>query len=76
MLEGDIEVRQDLGMCLDEGRQCGREGIGMDIEETDPKVAVQADECFEQRHEAALPTLPIGAVGGEVLGDEVELPDP
>ena len=71
MLEGKVEVRQEPRVRGNHVEQSRGEVIGMDVEKTDPEIALQGGDVGEQRYRLGPSAVP--AVGAQVLGNEDEL---
>src|SRR3989339_1032298 len=75
MLEGDIEVGNDLGCRGNQGRELGRKGIGMDIEHTEAEIAFQCRQSLQQFKEFRSIVSLVGTVCGQVLRNQVQFLD-
>jgi hypothetical protein len=71
MLEWKVEVRQEPRVRGNHVEQSLGEVIGMDVEKTDPEIALQGGDVGKQRHQ--LGPSAVLAVGAQVLGNEDEL---
>ncbi len=71
VLEGDVDVVADFRLTGDELDQVVGEAGGVEVEEADPEVAGYVAESGEEVAEVGV-VVEVGAVGGDVLGDEVD----